>query len=397
MRNIIKTLEQLNHATEIPLSLLDGEGRLLKTWPAFSSKLVTDGSGAAVIEDFRLQKRDRTHPLISFLDPGFLLGVVEADAEHYVLIGLVSPYIHSRADVLNMVGDVIHPAHLQQFCDRLLHQPPVTLERLKDLVCLLTRLLGEEVPPEDILFVDNVSDKKLGSSQLDRSLFDLREQAEAHVPVDFEAAICAAVEAGDRRLLERSLFAPQQGRVGRMSVNELRQQKYAFISLATLTSRAAIRGGLPAETAFSLSDLYCQRADVLTDRALIQNLTFTMLMDYCGKVREIRKRPSTSPVIEKCLDYISVHLHEGVTVERLSQVCNLCTRSLSLRFRKELGMGIPEYIHREKLREAEHLLRHTDYSLAEITSYLRYPSQSYFTQIFRKYLGQTPQQYRDGR
>ena len=172
------------------------------------------------------------------------------------------------------------------------------------------------------------------------------------------------MESGDRVLLERSLFAPRHGQVGRMSVNELRQQKYSFVIMAALTSRAAIRGGLPAETAFSLSDLYCQRADVLTDAPPIQNLTFTMLMDFCGKVREIRRRPRTSAVIEKCLDYISVHLHEPIGLEQLSRHCGLCGRSLSLRFKAELGMGVPEYIHREKLREAEYLLRHTEYSPA---------------------------------
>ena len=60
-------------------------------------------------------------------------------------------------------------------------------------------------------------------------------------------------------------------------------------------------------------------------------------------------------------------------------------------------MGIPEYIHREKLDEADYLLRHTDYALSDIASFLSYPSQSYFTQIFKKYRGETPQRYRDAR
>ena len=58
-------------------------------------------------------------------------------------------------------------------------------------------------------------------------------------------------------------------------------------------------------------------------------------------------------------------------------------------------MGIPEYIHREKLREAKYLLERTDYTLTQITTFLNYPTQSYFTQIFKKYEGCTPQQYRN--
>ena len=167
--------------------------------------------------------------------------------------------------------------------------------------------------------------------------------------------------------------------------------------MATLASRAAIRGGLPSETAFSLSDLYCQRVDLLSDLQLIQNMTYTMLVDYCDRVQKIQNRPSVSSVIQKCISYISVHLHEPVSLEQLSNHCGLCGRSLSLRFKKEMGMGIPEYIHREKLQEAEYLLRHSSYSLSEITSFLNYPSQSYFTQIFKKYKNLTPQQFRDSK
>lgn len=397
MQEIMQTLERLHSISGLPFTLLDGEGSLMKTWPLSGSDGVSALSVAAPVVDFRLQGRDPAHPLITFLDPGFLLGVAELREGYFVLIGLVSPYSHSRADVLKMVSEAIHPAHLQQFCDLLLKQPLVSLEKMKDAMILLARLLGQAIREEDILFVDNVSTKKLGSSLLEYSLFDQREEEQTHVPIDFEAALCDGVQAGDRVMVERILFSSRPGSVGRMSFNELRQGKYSFICLATLISRAAIRGGLAPETAFSLSDLYCQRADLLTDNQLIQNLSFTMLMDFCGKVREIRDLPRTSPVVKKCLDYISVHLHDHITVEQLSQVCNLCTRSLSLRFKKEMGLGIPEYIHQEKMREAEFLLLHTDYSLAEITSYLKYPSQSHFTVVFKKYKGKTPYQYRNSR
>ena len=60
-----------------------------------------------------------------------------------------------------------------------------------------------------------------------------------------------------------------------------------------------------------------------------------------------------------------------------------------------MGCGIPEYIHKEKLREAKYLLINTDYALADIAGFLNYPTQSYFTQIFKRYAGMTPQQYRD--
>ncbi len=395
MLKTISLLETMHSITGIPLSLIDAEGGLLQSFPPAESGLLKENAADAVLHDFKVYGRDRSHPLISFFDPGLLLGMMELDGGYYVLIGIVSPYVHTRSELLEKIGEAIQPVFLQQFCDRLLQQPLVSLEKLKDLICILSRLFENVISPDSIMFVDTVTGRKLGMTMLDRQIFEQRETADYHVPQDFETAICDAVESGNRALLERALFSPFQGHIGRMSSNDLRQQKYAFICMAVLSSRAAIRGGLEPETAFSLSDLYCQRADLLTEIPLLQNLTFTMLMDFCGKVREVRRKPASSKIIEACLRYISVHLHEPISLDILSDYCGLCGRSLSIRFKAEMGMGITEYIHREKLQEARYLLRHTDSTLSQITYYLNYPSQSYFTQIFKKYEGLTPQKYRE--
>ncbi len=197
----------MNSITGLPFSLLDGSGRLLCSWPEVEEGTLLSSAGGEVIDQFRQLERDAEHPLIGFIDPGFLFSVVEISPDQFILVGLVSPYRHTRAEVMEKIGEAIHPAQLQQFCDQLLKQPLVSLEKLKDVIILLTRLLGNEIPPEKILFVDNAS-KKLDMKLLNQSLFEQREEVEYHMPLDFETAICSAVENGDRALLERSLFAP---------------------------------------------------------------------------------------------------------------------------------------------------------------------------------------------
>ena len=398
MQTILADLEMLYNVNHIPMILLDHNGNVLSTWPQEMPDGVHPFAYQMVIEDFRLQKRDATHPLISLLDSGFMLGVMEISPELYLLTGLVSPLSKSRKDIMTMMADVVSPSSLQAFCDFLLQLPLVPLHQLKDHLRLTGKLLIKtDIPAENIRFVDIVFRENTDSVHLEKNLFEQREEPEFHIPLDFETNLCNAIETGNRHRLEQCLYAPYRGRVGKMSSSEVRQQKYSFICMVTLASRSAIRGGLPSETAFSLSDLYCQRIDLLSDLTHIQNLTFTMMTDYCDRVRAVQERPAVSPIIENCLSYISVHLHETITLEQLSAHCGLCGRSLSLRFKKEVGMGIPEYIHREKIQEAEYLLLNSAYSLSEITSFLNYPSQSYFTQIFKKYKQLTPQQFRDSR
>ena len=81
-------------------------------------------------------------------------------------------------------------------------------------------------------------------------------------------------------------------------------------------------------------------------------------------------------------------------MEALSEHCHLCRRSLTIRFQKEMGMTVSEYVQKEKTQEAKFLLHHTSTSLSEIATYLNYSSQSYFTQQFKKSTGETPEQYR---
>lgn len=396
MQTIHSDLEMLYNVCHVPMTLLDREGNILASWPQETPEGVLPFAYKIVIEDFRLQKRDATHPLISLLGFGFLLGVMELKSDLYLLIGLVTPFSQSRKDILTMIADVVSPQSLQMVCDHLLQLPLMSMYQLKDQMRLIGKLLlKQDIPEEDIRFMDIHYQENAETFPLEKNLFEQREEPEFHIPLDFETNLCNAIATGSRHRLEQCLYAPYRGRVGKMSSSELRQQKYSFICMATLASRSAIRGGLPAETAFSLSDLYCQRIDLLSDLTHIQNLTFTMMTDYCDRVRAVQQRPEVSPIIENCLSYISVHLHETITLEQLSDHCGLCSRSLSLRFKKEVGMGIPEYIHREKIQEAEYLLQHSAYSLSEITSFLNYPSQSYFTQIFKKYTQLTPQQFRD--
>ncbi len=65
------------------------------------------------------------------------------------------------------------------------------------------------------------------------------------------------------------------------------------------------------------------------------------------------------------------------------------------RFKEELGIHIGAFITRCKLEEAKSLLTYSNKSLAEISSYLCFSSQSYFQNVFKRKYGITPKQYRE--
>ena len=56
--------------------------------------------------------------------------------------------------------------------------------------------------------------------------------------------------------------------------------------------------------------------------------------------------------------------------------------------------NIADFILKEKTEEAKRLLRYTDKSLAAISAYLGFSSQSHFSRVFRQYAEITPGEYR---
>ncbi len=77
----IEKLQSLYCVTRVPLSLLDGDGNLIVSFPEIPYEAVNFFCHRHRSGRFRAQGRDAAHPLVSFIEPGFFLGVMELDAD----------------------------------------------------------------------------------------------------------------------------------------------------------------------------------------------------------------------------------------------------------------------------------------------------------------------------
>ena len=85
------------------------------------------------------------------------------------------------------------------------------------------------------------------------------------------------VEYGRTNDMKRFFQRPVSGRPGKMAPDAIRQQKNLIVCTATLVTRAAIRGGLDPETAFNLSDMYIQKAELLNNYVALTRLNVKWL------------------------------------------------------------------------------------------------------------------------
>ena len=274
------------------------------------------------------------------------------------------------------------------------------VESLLQMLCTINHLLnnGEMLELPDLAIHDSEQTLlKAGIEQRRTSRVYDEEASErqAHNTLAIEEALMGIVRQGDSVALRRWLAEAPAVQGGTIAGDQLRQLRNTFIVTATLTSRAAIRGGMREDDAFSLSDAYIQQAELLTSHSKLMNLQYHMLLEYTEQVEKLHRGEHTSRLALDVANYVRHHLSEPVSVEKMAEGLYLSRPYLSSRFKQETGQTLTDFILNEKTEEAKRLLRYSDKSLSAISAYLGFSSHGHFSRVFKKYAGLTPGEYRE--
>lgn len=108
----------------------------------------------------------------------------------------------------------------------------------------------------------------------------------------------------------------------------------------------------------------------------------------------IAKQPRSA--VQRMLHWIEQHETESVSVEELANRCRLSVSQAERLFSNEMGMPIYRYVLQRKLTLAKQLLRETGMTVREIAVFLSFEDEFYFSNLFRKKIGVSPTQYRNG-
>lgn len=222
-----------------------------------------------------------------------------------------------------------------------------------------------------------------------------RENLTVHAPFEPEMDFYTAVTIGDERRVKAFMnhnFTSMEG-LGKLSDNSIQNFRYHFVITTAVVARMCIQAGLSHEEAYSLSDFYIQKVDKANTSTEIDELHDEMALDYTQKMNRLKAVPHYSKPVITCINYIYSNLHTRITLPALASEVNLSPSYLSKLFKSETGMSISSYISLQKIETAKNMLRFSDYTPSQIALILDYPSQSYFTEVFRKATGTTPRQY----
>lgn len=306
------------------------------------------------------------------------------------VIGPVFPSAISEQALTAALGRMHMPAELTDRVRELLKTVPVVQYSLQfQYGVMLHRCLYEEkIAPSEI--------QLLASPLTRRAPRTVEENVKTRRGTyAFEQEFFRIVEEGKVDAIRTMSGAQIQ--LGFLSRSDpLRHAKNMLIAEITLTCRAAIRGGLPEDTAYSLADYYIQNTEDCRNISQVYQLGSDALEDFTARVQR-HKSHGYSKEINDCIGYLELHLGEKLNMAALAESVGYNKNYLSTKFSREVGVSLSDYLARLRIERARIALRNTSESIQQISERLGFGSVSYFSAQFRKAVGQTPTDYRNRR
>ena len=289
----------------------------------------------------------------------------------------------------------------KEFLDGMHSILPMPLDSILQILCVVNYIVNnEKLTINDIAIHEKEQEKLTMTAESERAIFQFdrdintAELPELHNTLALEQTILNFIRQGDTLRLREWIKDIPAVHGGTLAFDQIRQLKNTFIITAALASRAAIRGGMDIDDAFTLSDAYIQKCELMNTMEQITNLQYHMIFEYTQRVEKLRLVKVPSKFIADITNYVHHHLSEPISTEEMAKALFMNRSWMAVKFKQETNMTLTDFILKEKTEEAKRLLRYTDKPITSISAYLGFSSQSHFSRTFKKYTGSLPNEYR---
>lgn len=111
------------------------------------------------------------------------------------------------------------------------------------------------------------------------------------------------------------------------------------------------------------------------------------------------RQKGTSPVIQEpklqvIQQFIDHHLSENITSIDMARYLFLNPSYFSRYFKRLTGINFTDYVHQYKMKIAAKMLETSSQTLESLAMGLGYSDRTYFSKVFKKYIGTTPSEYK---
>lgn len=405
-QKLSELLEALYVCIELPVQLLDENGRVLKYYgrkSTYCQHFVSHFSSENTCMRIHSTAGKRAMNMGSayiFSCHSNLSHIVFPLINHQSLFGsiLIGPFLMEEVNS-TLVLDIgrrypdFTMEDLMELYDDASEVPYVEPGKVTQISKLLYYLMSNLISDSREQFI--INQRKLHQQAKISESIQLYKTMEssstALYPLEKEQALLSKVKEGN---LEESsaLLNDLLGYVFLSAGSNLATVKYRSVELCSLLSRAAIENGAASNHIFTLNNQFMESVDTYhsTDElcyAMIEILTAFMECMFPPAMENSR-------IVRDAMNYISAHFSESVTLQDMAEHLHLNPSYFSRIFKRSSGFTFKEYLTKVRVEEAKRLLRNTDYPLLDIAIGVGFDNQSYFTSVFRRLTGLTPKQYR---
>jgi two-component system response regulator YesN len=120
------------------------------------------------------------------------------------------------------------------------------------------------------------------------------------------------------------------------------------------------------------------------------------LSSYSAKVVDLRFLHVPEWKVLDIRDYVARHYQQSLSVQKVAEGLHISASYLSKLAKRYLHASFVDYLTDYRLERARDLLGTTSLMTYEIAEKVGYPDARYFSSIFKKRLGITPSEYRNG-
>ena len=116
-----------------------------------------------------------------------------------------------------------------------------------------------------------------------------------------------------------------------------------------------------------------------------------------GEFKMLMDGDKDYPYIARAKAYVAEHLTEDISLEDVAEYVALSANYFSKLFHRRTGQKFTAYITEKKVKAAKALLLSGSKNVGEIATELGFENTTYFSKVFKKATGVTPQAYQQGK
>lgn len=281
-------------------------------------------------------------------------------------------------------------ARVQLLFGTLPYIPPGRVQALSNLLFMSVGFLNNVSATNRML---ETQSSATVSGQISAYIHELKKQEDTpQYPLETEQALLASIAHSDMEQAQK-LLNELLGFILFSSSGDIAKIKSRIYELLVVMSRAAVEAGASPEQAYERNHDY-----------LVRSMSVTSIEDLYSLINDAMKRTIDSvfqhtdikhmDVIHKAVSYVQGNYQTRITLEDIAEKVYLSSSYFSKVFKAEMDCSFNTYLNRVRIEKSKKLLL-GNIRLAEVAAMVGFEDQSYYTKVFKRIVGVSPNKYKE--